>query len=212
LRIESIQLGGPQTYPAANGKSITTSVYRRTATGPVPVFIDHLEQDQASNTKVHGGPEKAINVYPGEHYTFWQDALHGPQRENGSFGENLTTSGWLEQDACIGDIYTVGSAVVQLSQPRRPCATLAWRWGIPDFIRIVNESGRTGWYLRVLQEGSLKAGDEIILQERLNPEWSVARANWIILSPKQDVEATRALAGCPELAPAWVNMLRQFLG
>jgi MOSC domain-containing protein YiiM len=212
LKIDTLQIGMPKTYPTRAGATRRTSIYRTPAIGPVFLYTDHLDQDLPSNLKSHGGPEKAVNVYPGEHYAYWQDTLNLPLPPAGSFGENFTTSGWLEENACIGDICQAGDAVVQISQPRRPCATLAWRWDIPDFIDIVNEAGRTGWYLRVLQEGEVKSGDEIILKERLFPEWTIARANAIVLHPRANEMDTRNLAACPALSPAWVATLNKLLG
>jgi len=207
LKILTIQIGVPQNYPGSRGNTITTSIYRNTTLEPVHLFKDHLDGDQPSNTKAHGGVEKAVNIYPVEHYPFWRDTLNMPLPENGSFGENFTTEGWLEEEACIGDIYQIGEAFVQVSQPRQPCSTLAWRWGNPDFIRLVNEAGRTGWYLRVQTEGRVQAGDEIVQQSRPFPEWTIAKANATILHPRADVAATRALAECPALSPAWVMSL-----
>ncbi len=211
MKIISLQVGQPKHLIDSTGKAYQSSIFRESVTGRIHLFKDHLTGDQVTNGKAHGGEEKAVNVYPGEHYSYWSESLKIPMPENGSFGENFTCEGWLETDACIGDIYQVGQAIIQVSQPRQPCATLARRWNIPDFIRIVNTSGRTGWYLRVLEEGGVQAGDEITLQNRPFPEWSVARANAIVMNPRADPSAARALADCPALSPAWVEMLTKAL-
>jgi MOSC domain-containing protein YiiM len=206
VKILTIQTGTTQDYIDKQGKAYRTSIYRKNTPGLVHLFKEHLAGDQVTS-KSHGGPDKAVNVYSGEHYTYWQDALHIPLPANGSFGENFTSEGWLENEACIGDIYRVGTAVVQISQPRLPCATLARRWDIPDFIRIVNESGRTGWYLRVLQEGEVQAGDEISLQSRPYPEWSIARALEAASHRQRNPAEAASLAQCPALSATWVDML-----
>lgn len=212
MRIISMQTGRPQVYVAGNVKPVRTSLRRTRQEGPVFLHMDHLEGDQVTATHVHGGLHKAVNIYASEHYAYWEDIRGLILPSSPVFGENFTTQGWLEEDACIGDVCRVGGAVVQISQPRRPCATLAWHWGIKDFVQVVNSTGRTGWYLRVISEGLVQAGDEITLLERPYPEWSVAHANAVILEPLADLSLTRALADCPALAPAWVDTLTKALG
>lgn len=166
-----------------------------------------FEGDEQADRQNHGGPDKAICVYAAEHYSYWQSALSLAEMPWGAFGENLTTRGLLETEICLGDVYAVGTAVVQISQPRQPCWKLARRWRVQDLAVQVEQTGRTGWYFRVLQEGSVAAGAAFTLRERPHPEWTVDRANQIMHHLKNDRDAARRLAQCPALSASWVRTL-----
>jgi MOSC domain-containing protein YiiM len=118
----------------------------------------------------------------------------------GGFGENLTVEGQDERTVCIGDVYELGDAVVQVSQPRGPCYKIAWRWRRPELMDLVQESGRHGWYLRVLREGLIEAGQELCLVERPHPEWTVGRAAEVYRGRRRDRAAAAELARCETLA------------
>jgi MOSC domain-containing protein YiiM len=145
-------------------------------------------------------------MYAAAHYPRWRRELDreiGP----GDFGENLTVDGLDEDTVCVGDVYQVGPARLQVSHPRQPCATLARRHQIADMIAIVRANGRSGWYLRVLVEGWLEAGHPIQRLERPNPEWTVRRAARAMLTRERNrVEAT-ALARCRGLSDEWRERL-----
>ena len=138
-------------------------------------------------------------AYAAGHYPGWRSELY-LEIPYGAFGENFTIAGLDESSVCLGDVYAIGRAVVQVSQPRIPCWKIARRWQVKDLSARVQRSGRTGWYLRVLQEGEVTAGDEVVLKERPHPEWTIVRAN-AALYTRPAVEAeVRALAMCPALA------------
>ncbi|MBC8008676.1 MAG: MOSC domain-containing protein [Burkholderiales bacterium] len=145
------------------------------------------------------GPDKAINAYPADHYPVWKTEL-GLDLPAGAFGENFTTFGLLETVACIGDIFRVGRIVAQITQPGQPCWKLARKWRLKDFAARVEQTGRTGWYYRVLETGKVEAPDEFRLVERPHPEWTVATANAIMHLRRTDWSATLALSTCPALA------------
>ena len=151
--------------------------------------------------------DKALCVYPIEHYSHWQNLL---KRElpSGSFGENLTTEGLIETGVCVGDIFTIGEAKVQISQPRQPCWKLARRWQRKDLSALVERTGKTGFYFRVLEHGSVENGDSFTLAERPFPDWTVALCNEIMHHQKKDVDASRQLASeCTALAGSWKDAL-----
>ena len=125
----------------------------------------------------------------------------------GAFGENFTTYGLLEEEVCIGDMFGIGETVVQVSQPRQPCWKLERRWGVKDLVIRIKETGRTGWYFRVLKEGYIEAGSDLTLRERPFPQWTVATANAVMLNRKIDAESAQKLAQCPALAPRWQDTL-----
>jgi MOSC domain-containing protein YiiM len=111
--------------------------------------------------------------------------------------------GLTEDSVCIGDVLEIGDSRLQVSQPRQPCATLARRHQIPDMIGVVRRNGRSGWYLRVLREGKVEAGQPVTLAERPHPEWTVRRAAGVMIARARDRQQAAALAACPGLSPGW---------
>jgi len=175
-----------------------------------PVFLGkiNLDGDGQGDRVHHGGVNKAVCCYPASHYEeYWRDHLNIPELTRGSFGENFAIDGAAEEDVCIGDVWRVGEAVVQVSQPRGPCWKLARRWRVKDLALQVQQTGRAGWYLRVLTEGLVAPGSPITLIERPNPEWTIARANQIMNHDKHDTAAAAALAAVPELSSNWRTTL-----
>ena len=169
--------------------------------------LTNLEGDRQGDRRVHGGPDMAVLCYSAGHYPHWRSELGLPEMGPGGFGENFTVEGLSEADVCIGDVYRVGEAVVEVSQPRGPCYKIAYRWGLPDLVRIVEETGRHGWYLRVLQEGAVEAGREMALEARPHPGWTVRRAADAMARRKLDPVGARALAGCDALSGRWREKL-----
>ncbi|HEX7570607.1 MAG TPA: MOSC domain-containing protein, partial [Verrucomicrobiae bacterium] len=170
----------------------------------------NLAGDGQGDLRVHGGADKAINLYPFEHYAYWLNELEIQKLSKGAFGENLTTTGAVEADVCIGDIFEIGGATrgsVQISQPRQPCWKLSRRWNIKDLAARVERTGWTGWYFRVLREGSIDPGGELRLVARSHPEWTVSLANEVMHRRKEDFEVARRLAECPALSQSWKNSL-----
>jgi MOSC domain-containing protein YiiM len=154
---------------------------------------------------VHGGPDKAVCVYPADHISWWRERLGRPDWGPGAVGENFTVEGQTEDTVCLGDVYEAGTALVQVSQPRSPCRTLARRWSRPDLPKRVVESGKSGWYLRVLRQGQVRVGDVLSLVERPHAAWTIARVNRVSyrLDPDGDPRDLGALAIVPALASAW---------
>jgi MOSC domain-containing protein YiiM len=180
-----------------------TSIYKVAVQGPVWLRREHLEGDRQADPRVHGGVDKAVCVYPIEHFERWRIELGLPELASGAFGENFSVAGQSESTVCIGDTYRVGSAVVQVSQPRGPCWKVARRWSRGDLARRIRESGRTGWYLRVVAPGLVMAGDRFERLERPFAEWTIQRVNDLSYDRDAAVEDLRALAACPLLAPSW---------
>ena len=202
-RIHSIQAGLPRTLSDAGGGMWTTGLFKEPVPGPVRLSRLNIEGDGQADLRHHGGADKAVNVYPWEHYARWNLELSPVTLSPGGFGENFTTEGLFEAEVCVGDSFQAGEAVVQVSQPRQPCSKLSRRYGIEEFALRVQRSGRTGWYLRVLKEGTVEAGSVLRLFERPFPEWTVAEANEVMHVRKTDREASRSLASCPLLSESW---------
>lgn len=199
--ISSLQVGRPA--PLAHGKSYVQSGFVKTeVAGPTWLSRSGLAGDEQADKKNHGGPEKAVCVYPLEHYPYWKARLDR-SLPAAAFGENFSTMGLTEPVVCIGDVFRVGGATVQVSQPRRPCFKLGAYYRLKELVLWVQETGLTGFYLRVLEEGEVQAGNEIVLLERPYPGASVAEANRVMHIDKQDEQALEHLAAVGGLAESW---------
>ncbi|ULO07873.1 MOSC domain-containing protein [Paenibacillus sp. 19GGS1-52] len=163
MEIISLNLGQPITVDY-RGKPVETGIYKMPVKGPVQLCSNGFEGDGQADLVNHGGPDKAVCVYPIEHYSYWEKYL-GKKLEFSAFGENITTSGLLETEVNIGDIYEIGSTLLQVSQPRYPCFKLSQKHGPVDMPAQVLQTGYSGFYFRVLREGKISAGDVILKKE-----------------------------------------------
>lgn len=205
LLVGQIQAFGPEGQPSAIRKHAVTDLLKVTVFG--------LEGDAQADLKHHGGPDKALHHYPLDHYALWRNDL--PEQADlfmpGGFGENLSTSFLTEENVCLGDIFTLGSAVVQVSQGRKPCWKLNARFGVADMAQRVQDTGRTGWYYRVLEEGDVAVGEPLTLVERPCPDWPLSRL-WRVLNQSPiDREALAEVAALEVLAPGWRETARKRL-
>jgi len=213
MRVLSIQVGRPRMLaPTGDGapwdRRWRTAFLRQPVAGPVRLLREGLEGDRVGDRRIHGGPEMALLAYSAGHYPVWQAELGLPEMGPGGFGENLTVTGQDELSVCIGDVYELDGAAVQVSQPRGPCCKIAWRWRRLDLLDRVIETGRHGWYLRVLREGAIETGQELRLVERPHPEWTVRRAADVYRDRHRDRAAAAGLARCEALAPRAREKLR----
>ncbi|HEY1122544.1 MAG TPA: MOSC domain-containing protein [Haloferula sp.] len=188
-------------------KDWRTGFYKVPHEGPQWLGYQGFRGDEQADMRYHGGVDKAVCVYPFEHYDFWNGVEGLDGLPTGAFGENLTTRGLIEDEVCVGDVYEVGSAIVQVSQPRQPCWKLARRWHVKDLAAQVERNGRTGFYFRVLWHGEVSAGDAFHLRERPFAEWTLARCNRIMHQREGGAEADQALAQCPALSGSWKDGL-----
>jgi MOSC domain-containing protein YiiM len=161
MKLLSANVGLPREVEW-HGRVVRTSIFKAPVAGRVQVRKINLDGDQQSDLTVHGGVDKAIYVYPSEHYAFWRAELPQADLSWGAFGENFTTEGALEDGAVhIGDRFRIGSAEFVVTQPRIPCFKLGIRFGRADMVKRFLHSGRNGFYLAVAQEGEVTAGDSI---------------------------------------------------
>lgn len=172
-----------------------------------------FQGDHQGDTLHHGGPEKAVHHYPTSHYPFWQQQLNRQTDGDliGSFGENLSTAHLSEQDVCIGDVWQLDQAIVEVSQPRQPCWRLNARFARPHMARLVQESRRTGWYYRVLTPGMVAAGFPMILLERPNPNWTIAHLLEILYGTAGHPDALREMAVLHALSESYRTLAKQRL-
>ncbi len=215
MRIESIQVGKPKTIAA----DWTSAIFKQPVIGAVSLSKYNLDGDKQADLTVHGGIDKAVNVYPIEHYQYWNQRARFPLRRriqlpspcNGAFGENFTTSGLLENEVCIGDTYEVGNVIVQISQPRQPCWKLARKFNQAKLPFWVQNTSKTGWYFRVLQEGQVESKNKFKLIERTNPDWSIQRANQLMYSANKDQTDILSILECKELSASWQKTFNGFI-
>lgn len=211
MNLLSLQVGMPQVFGNDGAASVMdkkweTGFYKKPVQGFVHSSYSGLAGDGQADLKNHGGIDKAINVYPEEHFAYWKETL-GIECEPGAFGENFTTRGCIESDVCIGDIFRIGDLTVQITQPRQPCWKLARRWRVKSLAALVQETGYTGWYFRVLTEGNVQAPDLFELLDRPHPEWTVAQAN-DIMHQKKNWALTAQLSSCSALSQSWQTTLK----
>lgn len=206
--LASIQVGRPQLRGDENAndpwdKAWLSGFCKDAVIGPVGLRWTNLDGDEQADLENHGGVDKAVCCYPAVHYDGWRHALNLPELAFGGFGENFTIDGLAEPDVCIGDVWKVGTAVVQVSQPRQPCWKLARRWRIKTLTLQVQQTGRTGWYFRVLSEGVVAPGAPLTLDDRPHPDWTVARANQLMHIDKSNLSSAATLAALPPLSASW---------
>lgn len=209
LTIHTQLIGQPQTRTDSKGEW-RTAIYREPVAGPVVLGLRGLDGDKVADTKHHGSKDQAVCVHPLAHHEHWS-AVYGVALAPGAVGENWTLVGDDETAVCIGDIYTVGTARVQVSQPRFPCSKQERKLGLKGFLKAVMATGKSGWYLRVLTPGTVQAGDVLTLESRLEHALTVDDANRALLGETLDTELIERLLGVPELAAVWKRGLRRRL-
>lgn len=166
MKLCSVNVAMPQSVEI-HGRAVMTGIYKQPVDGHVAVTPFGLAGDGQADLTVHGGEHQALYAYPQEHYAYWQQQLGKDTLAAGTFGENLTVSGLLETEVCIGDILQIGDKVqLQITMPRIPCFKFGHKIGKPDILEPFLRSGYSGFYLRVLQTGLIQAGDQIVLRER----------------------------------------------
>ncbi len=210
MKIISVNVGLPRLV-LRDGEPVSTGIFKEPITHRVMMRTLNLDGDRQSDLSVHGGPEKAVYVYPSEHYEFWKHELPDMDLPWGVFGENFTTTGLLETEVNIGDKFRIGMAEVMVTQPRMPCYKLGIRFGRADIIKRFLASERTGFYLSVLKEGEVGAGDELELIERNAAGVKVVEVTRLYSSDKDNVDVLRRLIALEELPESWRDYLQRRL-
>ena len=201
MNLISINIGLPREI-THGGQTVTSGIFKEPVAGPVRLGRLNLEGDGQADRRVHGGADKAVYVYPFEHYAFWAGELGRDDFSHGQFGENFTTRGLLEDGVCIGDVFEIEETRVQVTQPRTPCFKLGIRMAEENFPERFTSANRTGFYLRVLEEGMIAAGDAIEWVERAAGSMSVREAFRLrhVGGPRAEYERAARLPG---LASSW---------
>lgn len=214
MKLLSLNVGLPREVEW-HGHTVSTGIFKSPVSGRVALRTLNLDGDRQADLTVHGGPEKAVYVYPLQHYAFWKNELPGRDLPYGSFGENFTVQdGPDESSAFLGDRWSVGTAETMIVQPRLPCFKLGIRFGSEQMIRRFLRSGRSGFYLSVIREGEVGAGDEIRLVHREPDPVPVSEITRIFTlqeySPA-DVRSIERLVEIPAVPESWKQHFRELL-
>src|ERR1043166_7698671 len=211
MKLLSVNVGLPREVKW-DGRIIRTSIFKTPVAGRVQVRKLNIDGDQQSDLTVHGGVDKAVYVYPSEHYAFWRDALPHVELAWGAFGENFTTEGGLDDEAVhIGDRFRIGSAQFVVTQPRMPCFKLGIRFGRPDIIKQFLHSGRNGFYFAVVHEGEVTAGDPIDLLARDEHGITVIEVVNLYAADATNQDLLRRASELPALPESWREYFRKRL-
>jgi len=200
--IEAICTGTARPFNGAEASAIA----KRPREGVVQLFEEGFAPDEQADRRVHGGPEKAVHLYPLDHHAVWREELEDAAAlalldEPGAFGSNLSVSGVTEDDVFIGDRFRLGSAVIELNQPRQPCWKIDHRFGVKGMTARIVETGRSGWYFRVLETGEVEAGDVLERIEVGDQSWSAKRVFTALIVGNTTREELEELAAMPRLSP-----------
>ena len=206
----------PYTRPGSR-----SAIAKEAVGGAIDVDREGMAGDEQGDRRVHGGPDKALHLYAFEHYADWRRDFAGRDARApaaalalleapGAFGENLAIRGLTESQVCLGDRLRIGSALLEVSQARQPCWKLNDRFGVPDMARRVQQTMRSGWYCRVLEDGALRAGDAIVLLERPWPAWPLTRLMELLYRRTLDHALLREAQALP-LVPSWQRLVARRL-
>jgi len=210
VKLVSVNVSLPREVNA-NGKAVRTGIFKQPVDGRVQLRRLNLDGDAQGDLSVHGGPDKAVYAYSFNHYDYWTKKLGRHDLAPGQFGENFTAEEMTEEEIFLGDVFRIGEALVEVSQPRLPCFKLGLKMGDPKFPKQFLASGRLGFYLRVLEEGAVGTGDGIS-RVRTDPEGLTIRELARLASEKKgNRELARRALGVPALAGSWREWLEERL-
>lgn len=202
MKLLSVNVSLPKEI-TSKGKTVRTGIYKEPVQGRVIVNTLNLEGDGQADLIGHGGEFRALYVYSFDNYPFWEHELGRTDFAPGQFGENLTVEGMQDHDVHVGDIFRIGTALFEVTQPRVPCYKLGIKMDVEGFYSRILSSGRLGFYFRVLEEGEVGAGDSI---ERVKVDpvgMTITEANKLMYFDKDDLEGFRTALRVPALAPGW---------
>ena len=210
MKLISVNVGLPREI-TVGGKIVRTSIWKAPVQGRVHVSTLNLNGDQQSDLSVHGGVDKAVYVYPSEHYSYWRTQLSDVELLWGAFGENFTSEGILEDQTRIGDRIRVGSAEFMVTQPRMPCFKLGIRFNRRDMVKRFLQSKRSGFYLAVIREGEVENGDAIEFTEKQETRVTITDIVNLYSVDSQNQALLRRATELPALPQSWKDYFRKRL-
>ena len=202
MRLVSLNVATPEVIDY-RGQEILTGIRKRSVEDALMVRRRNIDGDAQADLAVHGGIDKAVYAFPAEHYDYYRAELGADEYPPGQFGENLTTEGLRETGVHIGDRFRIGDALLEVSQPRSPCYKFAIRMGDVEALRLCVDSARTGFYLRVLEEGEIRAGDEIGHEFRDASAPTVDAIHRLYYLDKRNRRGLRQAVSCDRLAASF---------
>jgi MOSC domain-containing protein YiiM len=205
IELKNFSIGLPQKMKYGNDKVIDTGICKQT-TEEAFLTKEGFRGDGVADLRYHGGPDRAVCVYPYEHYSLWETEFNNTFPSS-TFGENLTVTNMLEKDVYIGDIFRIGEAVIQITQGRIPCSTITKRTNNPSLLKRMVQTGFTGYLCRVLEEGSVRRDSKITLLESHPKEVTILYANEIYFHDQKNVEGIKKVLGVQEMANEWQELL-----
>jgi MOSC domain-containing protein YiiM len=210
VKLISVNVGLPRVV-MSNGEPVSTGIFKEPVAGRVMLRTLNLDGDRQADLSVHGGPSKAVYVYPSEYYDYWKQELPEMKLPWGMFGENFTTAGLFESELSIGDKFRVGSAVVMVTEPRMPCYKLGIKFGRSDIVKRFLASERTGFYFAVLQEGEVGADDSIELIEGSKHSLRVSDITRLYTREKHNIGLLRRAIEVEALPESWKSYFQHRL-
>jgi MOSC domain-containing protein YiiM len=209
-RLVSVNVGKPKNVPW-RGKTVYTGIWKTPVEGPVMVRRINIDGDGQGDLAGHGGEQRAVMVYQTESYDFWKRYLNRDDLEPGHFGENFTVTGLADDEVCIGDRYRIGEAEFEVTQPRVTCFRVGLRLGEPEMPNMLVAQHRPGFYFRVITEGRVRAGDDIVRTRRGRHELTVADVDALLYLPDRNIEQLRKVVDVPALSPGWQQSFSDML-
>lgn len=207
-KIINLAVGKPKEFNWNNKKE--RSAIGKSSVQAVELKKSGFVDDDVANHQFHGGPDRAVCLYPFEHYSYWEEIFQ-KKLILPAFGENITATGMAEEQVCIGDIYKIGDTIVQVTQGRVPCSTISKYNEENQFLKKVVETTLTGYFFRVLEEGTIMFDSEITLVEKHSKEISVSFATQILFHQKQDIKSIEKILTVDALAEDWKNRFLKLL-
>ncbi|MDZ8033063.1 MAG: MOSC domain-containing protein [Nostoc sp. DedQUE08] len=211
MKLISVNVGLPREV-TWKGKTVSTGIFKEPVSDRVTVRSLNLDGDGQADLTVHGGADKAVYLYPFEHYEYWRGELPDTELPLGIFGENFTTTGLREEEVNIGDRFGIGNVRLMVTQPRLPCYKLGIRFRRPDIVKQFLASRRTGFYFRVLQEGEVGAGDNLELVSRDNNNITVADITQLYVREQDNPELLHRATQLEALPESWRDYFQRKLG
>ena len=209
MKLLKVSVGLPQVIQTPSEGFVTTAIFKTPVQGRVKVNDLNLAGDAQADLRVHGGWSKAVYAYPSEHYDFWRAEYPDKEIEDAQFGENLATTGMLENELFIGDRLRIGTAEFIVTEPRMPCYKLGIRFGRKDILRRFLQSRRSGFYLAVTNTGELEAGDEIEMLSKDDNGVTVTDIVRLWVEDKDDVETMTRALNVESLPESWKEPFRE---
>ena len=196
-----LNIGAIQELKHANG-TVQSGIYKKSTNKELKISKNGIVGDTQADLAAHGGPDKVACLYPSEHYSWWKKEFN-IAFQAGDAGENLSTEGLTEKNVCIGDQFAIGTAIIEVSQPRQPCYKLAAKHGNKHIAKKVQQAGKTGFYFRCVQSGIIKQHESIKLMNRPNPYFTIAEANNIMHIDKLNMEKLHNFFEIEQLSQSW---------